>query len=275
MSLPGGIRVAGRLRRDYRFRPVDGAMELALAESLEGEAGMAARVTRALGASLAMIGGERADERLAASLAVADRQFLMRRLAAHLGRGGQWLSVVCRNCGERFDFHVEHHRLPVKPAGEGFPRVEVRLARGLAVFRAPTGADQEAIADVLAIEGPGAAQRALAQRCLESVDGRAVSGADFTPADLQAIDAAMEAVAPEVATELEAACPHCGGSERIYLDPYQAVGAGGMELFHEIHVLAWHYHWSEAEILAMPRARRRRYLGLIDRARGMSVEASA
>jgi len=37
-----------------------------------------------------------------------------------------------------------------------------------------------------------------------------------------------------------------------------------------VHTLAWYYHWSEAEILALPRARRQLYLSRIDRARGMT-----
>lgn len=36
-------------------------------------------------------------------------------------------------------------------------------------------------------------------------------------------------------------------------------------LYHEVHQLAWHYHWSEREILAMSRAKRRRYLALLSR----------
>ena len=41
-------------------------------------------------------------------------------------------------------------------------------------------------------------------------------------------------------------------------------------LLADVHRLAWHYHWSEAEILALPRGRRAHYLALIDAARGMS-----
>ena len=36
-------------------------------------------------------------------------------------------------------------------------------------------------------------------------------------------------------------------------------------LYEEIHVLALHYHWSEAAILALPAGKRRRYLGLLAR----------
>jgi hypothetical protein len=34
-------------------------------------------------------------------------------------------------------------------------------------------------------------------------------------------------------------------------------------LYEEVHHLAFHYHWSEREILDMPRAKRRRYLALL------------
>ena len=36
-------------------------------------------------------------------------------------------------------------------------------------------------------------------------------------------------------------------------------------LYEEIHVLAMHYHWSEAAILALPRNKRQRYLALVAR----------
>ena len=31
----------------------------------------------------------------------------------------------------------------------------------------------------------------------------------------------------------------------------------------EVHYLAYHYHWSEAEIMTMPRAKRAVYLGVL------------
>lgn len=36
-------------------------------------------------------------------------------------------------------------------------------------------------------------------------------------------------------------------------------------LYEEVHHLALHYHWSEAEILRLPRSKRLRYLGLLVR----------
>ncbi|MGH7392800.1 MAG: DUF6760 family protein [Candidatus Rokuibacteriota bacterium] len=37
-------------------------------------------------------------------------------------------------------------------------------------------------------------------------------------------------------------------------------------LYRDVHALAWHYHWSEREILTLPREKRRRYLGLLAQA---------
>ena len=33
----------------------------------------------------------------------------------------------------------------------------------------------------------------------------------------------------------------------------------------EVHILALHYHWSEADILALPSPKRQRYLSLLAR----------
>jgi len=35
-------------------------------------------------------------------------------------------------------------------------------------------------------------------------------------------------------------------------------------LIRQVHTLALHYHWSQAAILRLPRARRLRYLALLD-----------
>jgi hypothetical protein len=45
-------------------------------------------------------------------------------------------------------------------------------------------------------------------------------------------------------------------------------------LYEEVHVLALHYHWSEAQILALATPKRRRYLALLARHVG-AVEAEA
>ena len=94
------------------------------------------------------------------NLAVGDRQFLMQRLVAHLDVETGWLTAVCLHCEAPCDFPLRFADLPCKPAGAGFPFATVHGAHGSAIFRAPTGGDQE----VLAAEG------------LEGADGPAAVG---------------------------------------------------------------------------------------------------
>ena len=88
--------------------------------------------------------------------------------------------------------------------------------------------------------------------------------------DLARIEAALDEVSPWVVTEVAGSCPACGATHPVALDPYVVMRGPASELYDEVHTLAWHYHWSEAEILALPRARRQLYLRLIDRSRGLA-----
>lgn len=263
MRLPGGIFRDGVRRRDFAFRTLTGAVELALAEAAGSGATLPARVTAALAATLEHIGGEAPSLSMVAGLAVADRQFLMGRLATGLGLGENWLTARCGRCGEQFDLSVTNADLPVKEAGEGYPFTAVETSIGPCSFRIPTGNDQEFLAPL----DDGEAFRCLVNRCLVDFAGQPA----FTDDDVAQIESALEAVAPEVAVAVQAACPACGTTHVIDVDPYAALScnAGG-GLLQEIHILAATYHWSEGEILALPLERRRRYLELIDRARGMA-----
>src|SRR5690349_7406102 len=84
MQLPGGIVENGHRRRDWAFRPVSGALELALAEAGDGAASTPAAVTQVLAAALDRVAGEAATPPRVAGLCVVDRQFLMRELDRHL-----------------------------------------------------------------------------------------------------------------------------------------------------------------------------------------------
>ncbi len=269
MLLPGGVWRRGERRRDFAFRPVTGEVELALAEGAAASSGPSAQVTAALAAALAQVGGEPASPEVVAGLTVADRQFLARQLAAWLGQDGVWFTAACRACGADFDFHVQQSALPVKEAGEGAPFATVDTSLGPCRLRLPTGADQEAIAH---LEDEEEALRALVSRCLLALgDGAPPEDAalDLGDDDLARIEEALETAAPEVALRAQAECPECAAPNRIWLDPYLSLREHGGNLFQEIHVLASAYHWSEADILRLPRSRRQIYLRLVDRARGM------
>jgi Mor family transcriptional regulator len=124
----------------------------------------------------------------------------------------------------------------------------------------PTGADQEAVLDSLQTK-PQDRVAALLARCLE--EGARALAAE----EQEQVIAAMERLAPQVDLELELTCPECGHQfvlpfdlAAFFLDETRA-GAGA--LLREVHHMALHYHWSEAEILALTRERRRAYLALL------------
>ncbi|HEX4960713.1 MAG TPA: hypothetical protein VF173_07725 [Thermoanaerobaculia bacterium] len=260
--LPGGLFEQGERLRDWSFAPLTGALEVAIAEAARGQASLPQRITAVLAAALGRLGGGEVGSEAVRSLCVADRQFLMRRLAVTLGQDEDWLSAACTRCGSAFDVPIRQSELPVKPAGDGFPFITAETSHGRLRLRVPTGADQEAIA---AVEDPAEARRRLARRCVvDPLPG------PLTPKDLEAIDTALEEVAPELVTRVQVPCVDCGHPNELYLDPYLCLSRASTEIFADVHALASHYHWSQREILSLPRERRQLYIDLIDKARGMA-----
>jgi hypothetical protein len=93
--------------------------------------------------------------------------------------------------------------------------------------------------------------------------------ASLKAADLAQVEAALESVAPEVTTAVQAACPECRQTHDLGIDPYFCLNHRHEDIMAQVHLIATVYHWSEAEILSLPKPRRRRYLQLIDRSRGL------
>jgi hypothetical protein len=272
MNLPGGLWQDGRVQREFGFRPMSGAVELALAEATLEAASMPECVTRALTAALQHLHDREATPALIDALSVGDRQFLVQQLAGLLEMDTVWMTAACARCGEQFDFAVRFSELPVKEAGEGYPFVQVSTSRGNARWRVPTGADQKAVA---AVSAELDAVRLLVARCLVEISGpdagpTAEWVADLSSEDVREVEAAIEAVAPEVTTAVQAVCIACGQVNQVAVDPYLCLQRSQVGISVDIHTIASTYHWSEAEILALPKRRRQRYLQLIDRARGMS-----
>ncbi|BBO82255.1 hypothetical protein DSCO28_28210 [Desulfosarcina ovata subsp. sediminis] len=274
MRLPGGLWHDGRRHREVGFRPLTGAVELAVSEALQTAETLPEATTMILQAALAYIGNLAPETPWVDALCVGDRQFLSVCLAGRLGEDEVWFTVECTACGQRFDFPLRFSALPVKPAGPTYPFCETDLASGAYRWRTPNGADQK----ILARFAPDdTAVATLLQRCLvrEDTDAQGADAADLvdglTAAEIDCIEAAMEAQAPEVTGQVQATCTGCGRVNVIDIDPLFHLKRLLRDVNVDIHRIASTYHWSEAEILSLPRQRRLRYLELIDRARGMAV----
>ncbi len=273
MRLPGGLRQNSTMHRAFEFRPVTGEMELTISEIACSDRTLPEKVTAVLAKTLHHVGNQEPTWPTVQALAVADRQFLMRSLSVCLGMEKIWLTAACIECGRHFDFFINQSKLPVKEAGKGFPFAATQISAGRCRLRVPNGADQEAIA---AAEHCEDAVQLLARRCMVHLpdnhtdrESPGEDGITISPDDVLLIESAIEQVAPEVGTRVQAACPECNRENIVDVDPYMCLGQGRTQLFSEIHTLASAYHWSETEILSLPKNRRQRYLKLIDRSRGM------
>ncbi|MDJ0801681.1 MAG: hypothetical protein QNI97_02325 [Desulfobacterales bacterium] len=273
MKLPGGLWNAGKLSRGFGFKPLTGAVELAVAEaSLDAAASLPEIVTRVLTAALKHLHPHAATAALIDRLSVGDRQFLMQQLSGWLGMDAVWMTAACTRCKAPFDFSIRASELPVKPSGDGYPFATVATSNGTATWRVPNGADQKAMAT---IPPEQTAERVLMERCLLEIKdpdaGPAAAWiAALDPDDMRKVEAALEDVAPEVTSALQVHCPVCHEANTVGVDPYLVLNGWSEAISTDVHTIASTYHWSEAEILSLSRNRRRRYLQLIDQARGMS-----
>ena len=263
MQLPGGLIRDDERRRDFALRPFAGDNELALGEIMRSTTPWPRRVSEILSLLVAEIGGQEVTIDLANSLSTGDRAFLLWQIHRQLGHDTAWFSERCQDCGERYDFSLDLGAMPVKEAGISYPIAVCLLRRKKQRFRVPTGSDQEWLQN----QDPEQLQSAMIHRlAIDKIDE------DLTKQELEDIEAIIESIAPEMGFTGEVACPECSATASVSIDPYQRLkSANSDSLLEDIDRIARAYHWSEAEILSLPRIRRERYLTLIDRAEGHEV----
>jgi hypothetical protein len=172
-------------------------------------------------------------------------------------------------CRERVDLSFNlgdwlAHRLPRSgtPRGRGWraepdgdmPGRYVLLADNAEKisFRLPTLADQ------IAVEGETDPAAALAGRCIRPAN----------PPRRARVEAAMEQLAPPLATLLRGRCPHCATPITALFEArhycLRELRDRARFVFDDVDLLAERYHWSERAILTLPLTRRTHY---VERAR--------
>jgi hypothetical protein len=168
-------------------------------------------------------------------------------------------------CGARVDIsfsvgqYLDHQR-PRKPRDiestdePGW----YRLQGSPATFRLPNGGD------LLAVHSQPDPVSELVRRC--------VRPPDQPTRWLRRIERAMDQLAPSPTTELKGTCPDCGHSFNFQFDPRQfalrELRDQAAFIYEDVHLIAEHYGWSEAEIMSLPHNRRVRYAELIREERG-------
>jgi hypothetical protein len=206
-----------------------------------------------------------------AALPVGDLDAALVRLRQMLLGDRVRSDVTCTSpgCGARIDIsfglgdYLEHRRprAPALRAWDVAPCADApgwfRLARRAAAeepvqFRLPAAGDERAAAD----RSDAAAE--LARRCVRPTG---------LPARLRrAAEAAMEALAPSLSSELTGVCPDCAAEISVHFDArgycLQELRTRAAGVLADVDTLAQRYHWSEQAILEMPSVRRASYAEL-------------
>ncbi|MES2639551.1 MAG: hypothetical protein V4850_08695 [Myxococcota bacterium] len=258
----GVVDAAGKVHREVELSTLTGHHELLLAETASA-AGPVAE-SRLCALVIGRIGDfEDVDLGLVRLLARGDRHRLL--LTVLQGLVGDQLALVARcdnpTCRALSDLDLSISELL------GAPReavgVEVDTPAGRIRVREPLGVDDEL----------AAAGEPIWPRLVEDLAGEGPP----SPERWLALDAGVrQQVALAFAEQSSALdlgiigrCPECRARFDLWLDPIQllrqATRAGVGRLFAEVHTLAWHYHWPEDHILALPRERRWHYLELVRR----------
>ncbi len=273
--LPGGyLDAAGARHQDMVISLLSGYEEefLALNHHI-----LPARLLTALLARCVRRIGDIAPvtERIARDLLVADRLYalLMLRVATFGSRFRAVITCPQENCHTKMNVDFDAEDIPVKPLRNAAPTYTVMLPEVdiECVLRLPNGSDQEILESQLYAGNDEGAMQQLLARCVVRPGQIEQSGMEYiaqldTRAQ-QALGTQIAELAPSVDLTMEGVCAVCGHAFTMPFDLLgfilQELSMGTGVLYREVHYLAYHYHWSEAEIMRMARPRRRTYIDLL------------
>lgn len=195
--------------------------------------------------------GEAADEP-AWTLPIGRRDRALIDLRARVFGPEMSCATDCAHCGERIELTFDLGALPTASSRDTASLVVGDIDLRL---RLPSTLD---VSDVLGLPDP-ARPAALVHLCALDPLPDALS-----PALIEAASAAMAEADPDADIELGTTCPGCGTQQALTFDIghclWDDLSRAARRLIREVHHLATAYGWSEAEVLAVPRRRRREYL---------------
>ena len=277
-TLPGGyIDETGQLHKEVGLVPLSGREEELLVST--AARGGAAQVSAVLSRCVKHVGTiDVITEDLMRQLLVGDRQYLMLKLREFTFGERVQAIVTCPwpGCATNVDVNFNISDIPIKDAklSSHIHKCELsdpsKTETETVCFRLPNGDDQEVLANLLN-ENDAVASTQMLSRCIQSI-GETISPGLEQVRDLSSqvrnqIEQHMQNLAPDVELTMEAICPECQRSFTIPFD-LQEFFFGELKtsrelLRREVHYLAYHYHWSEEEILSMTRDKRHEYIEVL------------
>lgn len=203
-----------------------------------------------------MQGGVMGNKKIAAAqIVTADRDRLLALLYISMYGAKVESTVTCTACAQKFDlnFSLDELLRHYQPAAAVSDNGRYQLEPGIS-FRLPNGEDELYINGLTGTE----AERQLLERCL--LEGNAET-------DNEKVQLKMAELAPVLSMDMQAVCPECGHTQQVQFD-MQSFFLTKLKqerpmLISEIHNIATQYHWSQQEILSLPRSLRKQYAALI------------
>ncbi len=276
--LPGGyVDNSGVVHREVELEKLSGKDEELLADNRQPVS--ATLVTTILSRCVKRIGViSPVTKEVARALLVADRQYLLLKLReATFGEQVQ-ATIRCPwpDCGKKVDIDFSINDIPVRESDIKGPLYKMDISEDAEeacreiTFRLPNGGDQEMVSPFL-YENEARAFSMLLKRCIKGIGPIHNPGEEvvekLSPLARKEIEKRMEEVAPKVELTMDSNCPECGRDFTVPFD-LQEFFFGELRtsrdlLYREVHYLAYHYHWSEQEILEMPREKRRGYIEIL------------
>lgn len=267
--LPFGV-VDGRGRRSRRavLRPINGHGELLGAEDVNPFRAALA-LLHACTKQLGPFHEQDLDLSVLSSLHPIDRDFLLLQVNRLSFGDVRFHTVQCpeRQCSKRVDVRFDLATV-VPPADSLAASGCMTLPDGRAVhYRLPTAGDQVDMFGLPSSEwGNELLGRCVYQNGPSSLSSEEVS--ELPDEVRSAMARAILGSTVQYDTEIQLDCVECGNPFRFVYDPVHSLlselRASRLALLKEVHCLAYYYHWSEKEILGLPRSRRREYLTLLD-----------
>lgn len=273
----------GVVHREVELVPLTGREEELLAQNRKKES--ATMVTTVISRCVKRLGTiEPVSETAVRSMLIADRQFLLLKLREITFGDKVHFTVSCPwpDCKKQVDVEFSIRDISVKeskPPGlchtmELSEKAAIRNGDGESykkiTYRLPNGSDQESVSPMLH-ENEAKALTQLLERCILAIGPRQNPGKDLldmiSPLARMEIETHMAATAPCLDLDLETDCPEC---EREFTVPFDLHHFFFGELrtslgllYREVHYLAYHYHWSEDEIMTMTREKRHNYIDVL------------
>lgn len=263
--LPGGYwDEHGRLHRSFELSALTGREEELLTTG--GTRETASLVTEVLCRCLVRLGDfAPVPPEVVRGLLVGDRQYLLLRLRQLTFGDVVRANLFCpwAECGARVSVSFSVADVPVVAPEERAPEFTVPFQGGTVTMRLPTGADQEDLAGQATTDDGVAVTRLLARCTRRDEDDVAA-----LPASVRAeLQDHLARLAPRVEQTMDVTCAECGRTFLAAFDIHRylfgELSTDRELLYQEVHYLAFHYHWSEREIMSMPRDRRRTYIDVL------------